>query len=203
ATLSAIPDLSPNNNNEGFDIYLEAALQYDSLSTVMNGYIANKRFDFSQGIIKNHIIIEHATVSGNDKGDLEIKVDFTGSFNGTAYFFGKPSYNAEKKTIEIKDLDYDLRTNNILLKTAKWMFNNKIVAELKKYTSFDLTQYYDTASKAMNQWLNKEWTKGIRGSGNIKDLKLTSVYALPEHLLIRSNCSGKLNVVISEIYLKF
>ena len=92
---------------------------------------------------------------------------------------------------------------NLLLKTAKWLFNKKIVNELKTYTSFDLSQYYDTASKTLNDWLNREWTKGIKGSGAVTDLKLTSVYALPQHLLIRSNCVGKLNVVVSELNLKF
>ncbi|GAC1419946.1 MAG: hypothetical protein NVSMB67_11120 [Flavisolibacter sp.] len=199
---STVPDLSPSSG-DGFDIYLEAALQYDSLSNVMNGYLAGKRFDFSQGIIKNHIIINHTTVSGNESGDLVVKVDFSGSFNGTASFNGKPVYNPEKKTIEVKELHYDLKTNNLLLMGAKWLFSSKIEGELKKYTSFDLTQYFDTASKSMNLWLNKEWTKGIRGAGSIKDLTLTSVHALAEHLLIRSNCTGKLNVVISEIDLKF
>ena len=90
-----------------------------------------------------------------------------------------------------------------MLKTAKWLFNQKIINELKRYTSFDLTQYYDTASKTLNDWLNREWTKGITGSGSVTDLKLTSVYALPQHLLIRSNCVGKLNVIVSELNLKF
>ena len=103
----------------------------------------------------------------------------------------------------MEDLDYDLKTKNLLLKTAKWLFNKKIVNELKTYTSFDLSQYYDTASKTLNDWLNREWTKGIKGSGAVTDLKLTSVYALPQHLLIRSNCVGKLNVVVSELNLKF
>ena len=108
-----------------------------------------------------------------------------------------------KKAIEVQELDYDLKTKNLFLKTAKWLFNKRIIAELKKYTYFDLTQYYDTASKNLNSWLNKEWTKGITGSGNITELKLTSLYALPEHLLIRTNCLGKLNVVVSEVDLKF
>jgi hypothetical protein len=90
-----------------------------------------------------------------------------------------------------------------MLKTVKWLFNKKIVKELKKYTSFNLANYYDTATKTMNSWLNKEWTKGIRGSGFVSELKLTNVYALPQHLLIRSNCTGKLDVQVSEIELKF
>jgi len=182
---------------------LEAALQYDSLSSVLNGYLVNKRFDVAEGIFKKHIVVQHTSVSGDEEGNLNIRVDFTGSFDGVAYFVGKPVYNAEKKTIEVQDLDYDLKTKNLLLKTAKWLFNKKILGELKSYTSFDLSQYYDTASQSLNTWLNREWTKGIRGSGSVTDLKLTSVYALPEHLLIRSNCAGKLNVLVSDLDLKF
>jgi Domain of unknown function (DUF4403) len=200
---SPVPDLARTNNPGGFNIYLEAALQYDSLSNVLNGYLVNKRFDVAEGIFKKHIIVQHTAVSGDNDGNLNIRIDFTGSFDGVAYFVGKPVYNAEKKTIEVQDLDYDLKTKNLLLKTAKWLFNKKIISELKNYTSFDLTQYYDTASKTLNTWLNREWTRGIRGSGSVTDLKLTSVYALPQHLLIRSNCVGKLSVLVSEINLKF
>ncbi len=200
---SPVPNLTNTKNAGGFNIYLEAALQYDSLSNVLNGYLVNKRFDVNEGIFKKHIIIQHTDVSGDENGNMNIRVDFTGSFDGTAYFVGKPVYNAEKKTIEVQNLDYDLKTKNLLLKTAKWLFNKKIINELKTYTSFDLSQYYDTASKTMNDWLNREWTKGIRGSGSITDLKLTAVYALPQHLLIRSNCVGKLNVLVSDLNLKF
>lgn len=203
ATVSPVPDLSTVNNPGGFNVYLEAALQYDSLSKVMNGYLATKRFDITEGLFKKHIIIEHTSVSGNEKGDLLIKVDFSGSFDGTVFFTGQPVYNAEKKTIDVQNLDYDLKTKNLLLKTAKWLFNKRIIGELKKYTSINLSAYYDTASKTLNTWLNREWTKGIRGVGAVNELKLTAVQALPQHLLIRSNCVGKLSVAISEIDLKF
>ena len=200
---SSVPDLTNAKTPGGFNIYLEAALQYDSLSNVLNGYLVNKRFDMAEGIFKRHIIVQHTAVSGDENGNMNIRVDFTGSFDGVAYFVGKPVYNAEKKTIEVHDLDYDLKTKSLFLKTAKWLFNKKIINELKNYTSFDLSQYYDTASKTLNTWLNREWTKGIKGSGSVTDLKLTSVYALPQHLLIRSNCAGKLNVLVSELNLKF
>jgi len=202
ATVTTVPDLTIAGNPGGFNIYLEAALQYDSLSKVLNGYLANKRFDLTEGLFKKHIIIEQTSVAGNENGDLLVKVDFKGSFNGTVFFTGKPVYNAEKKAIEVQNMDYDLKTKNLLLKTAKWLFSNRIVEELKSYTSFELTDYYNTASTALNTWLNKEWTKGIKGSGAVNDLKLTAVYALPQHLLIRSNCAGKLSVLVSELDLK-
>jgi hypothetical protein len=198
-----VPHLTAAANKEGFNIFLEAALQYDSLSNVLNGYLAGKRFDLSDGFIKKHIVVQQTTVSGDTTGNLIIQLDFTGSFNGTAYFFGKPFYNKEKKAIEVESLDYDIKTRNLFLKTAKWLFNKRIINELRQYTSFNMESYYDTASATLNTWLNKEWTKGITGSGSISDLKLTSVFAQPQHLLIRSNCTGKLAVRVSEIDLHF
>lgn len=201
--VSAVPNLAGAPNKDGFSIFLEAALQYDSLSNVLNGYLVNKRFDLSEGLISNYIIVQNTEVTGDTLGNLLIKVDFIGSRAGTVYFIGQPVYNAEKKTIEVQGLDYDLKTKSLFLKTAKWLFNKRILNEMKKYTSFNMTTYYDTASKTLNSWLNREWSKGIRGSGSVSDLRLVDVYALPEHLLIRSNCTGKLNVLVSEIDLKF
>lgn len=200
---TVIPNLNNVNNPGGFNIHLEAALQYDSLSHVMNGYLVNKRIDVKEGIFKKHIIVQNSQVSGDENGNMVIRLDFSGSFDGTVVFTGKPVYNSEKKAIEVQELDYDLKTRNLLLKTAKWLFNKRIISEMKKYTSIDLTQYYDTASKTLNTWLNREWTKGIRGTGSVNELKLTSVYALPQYLLIRSNCAGKLSVLVSEISFKF
>ncbi len=199
ATASPIPDLSAAATPGGFNIYLEAALQYDSLSKVLDASLFNKRFDVVDGLFKKHILIRGTAVKGNDKGELLITLDFGGSFNGTVYFTGKPVYNAATKRIEVEHLEYDLQTKNLLLKTAKWLFNNRIISELKKYTSFDLTNYYNTASTTLNTWLNKKWTKGIKGVGSVTKLELTSLNALPQHLLIRTNCGGKLTVQVSEI----
>jgi hypothetical protein len=201
-TSSAVPDLTQVNHPEGFNIYLEAALQYDSLSKILNSYLENKRFDVSDGLIKKHIIIKEVSVSGNERGSLLIRVDFSGSYNGSVFFAGTPVYNPEKRAIEVHNLDYDLKTKSLLLKTAKWLYTKRISKELKKYTYFELTDYYTTASSALNSWLNQEWTRGVKGSGSISDLRLTEVHALPEHLLIRSNCAGKLSVMVSEIDLK-
>ncbi len=198
-TITAVPDLSSGDHPGGFNINLEAALQYDSLSKVLNGYLVNKRFDVSEGLFKKHIIIQNTMVSGNEHGNMLIRLDFSGSFEGTAFFTGKPVYNAGNKTIEVQEMDYDLRTKNLLLKTAKWLFNNKIISELKKYTSFNMETYYATAATNINTWLNKEWTKGIKGTGAVTNINLTSVKALPEHLLIRSNCQGELAVAVTEL----
>lgn len=201
--VTQVPNLTTSANPGGFTVYLDAALQYDSLSRVVNGYMAGKRFDVSEGIFKKHIVVKEVTVAASPEGRMLIKVDFTGSFNGTAFFTGNPVYNPASKTIEVQDLDYDLQTKNLLLKTAKWLFSGKIESELKKNTTINLTTYFEEAQKSLNTYLNKEWTKGIRGVGNVKDLKVVSVQPLPQHILIKSACSGNLSVKVTEIDLGF
>ncbi len=198
-----VPELTTGNGRNNFNLHLEAALQYDSLSKVVNGYLEGKRFDLSDGLIKNHVIIKSCKVYSLPSNQMAIEVAFGGSFDGTVYFTGKPVYNAATQMIELQQFDYDLKTRSWLLKTAKWLFDKRIVAEIRKYTAIDLSGYYDTAALTMNTWLNKEWTKGIRGNGKVEAIKLTGVYAQPEHLLVRSQCSGNLSVVVSEIQMNF
>jgi hypothetical protein len=101
------------------------------------------------------------------------------------------------------NLDYDLQTKNLLLKGAKWLFAAKIETELKKAASINLSTYFDTAKTALNEYLNKEWTKGIKGAGSVTDLRLINAEALPQHLLLRTACTGNLSIKISEFNLGF
>jgi hypothetical protein len=198
-----VPDLSSSGNKKGFSIFLDAALNYDSLSTVMNQYLKGKRFDFKEALFKKHVIMDSCKVGGNAAGNLLIDVQFSGSHNGAVRFTGKPFYNPDTKSIEVADLEYDLKTRDFLLNTAKWMFNKRIINELKKYTSFNLTSYYDSASKSMDSWLNKEWARGIRSTGKINDLRIVSVKAFQQHLSLQTACSGILNLRIDELSLSF
>jgi hypothetical protein len=138
-------------------------------------------------------------LSGNEDGRLKIKVDFTGSHKGIVNFVGNPVYDSAQKTLEVHNLHYDLQTRDFLLKTAQWLYSKRITDELAKYTSFDLSHYYDTASKTLNTWLNKEWRKGMQSVGSVTELKLTDVFVKPQHLVIRSNCTGNLTLKINEL----
>jgi hypothetical protein len=90
-----------------------------------------------------------------------------------------------------------------LLKTAAWLFNKRIVSELKKYSRFDLTTYINTAITSINQQLNKEWRAGIRSNGKMDEIKIVNFYPLREHLIVRSNCNGSLSIKVDSANFSF
>ncbi len=193
---SAVPALSDFSRRQGFSIFLDAVLNYDSLSYIMNRQLAGKEFDLNKGPVRKKFIIDDCKLVGEGNEKLVIKVNFSGSNKGTFYLTGKPAYDKEKRIIEIKDIDFDIRSKNALLKSAEWLFSRRIVNEISKYTKYDLTSFIDTAKVSINQQLNQEWMKGISSNGNVEDIKLIGIYPLSRFLVIRSNCSGSLSVKV-------
>jgi hypothetical protein len=198
--LTIVPNISDFSYHPGFNIFLDAILNYDSLSNIVTSQLKDKRFDLTS---TKYIIIKDCTLYGMDNENLIIKVNFEGSEKGLFYLTGKPSYDLTTKTIELKDLDFDIRSKNMLLKTAEWLFSRRIINELKKYSRFDLSTYIGTAITTVNQQLNKEWIKGIQSIGKMEEIKIANVYPLREHLVIRSNCSGSLAIKVDSITFSF
>ena len=200
---TAVPPMQPVNNISGFNVFLDAVLNYDSLNSILNAKANGKVFDLDKGPVRKKFVVKDCSLMGAGNEKLIIKLNFGGDEEGTVYLIGKPSYDEQAKMFEIKDMDFDIKTKDAILKAADWLFNRRIVNEISKYTRFDLSQYIETAKSMMNAQLNKEWMPGIRSNGIVNDLKLTGIYPLNQHLIIRSNCSGFLSVEAESIPFSF
>lgn len=197
--LTLLPALGPVSRQQGFSIFLDAMLNYDSLSNILNKHIANKEFDFNKGPVRKKFIIRDCRLYGTGSEKLIIKVNFSGTDNGTFYLTGKPVYDKTTRVLEVKDIDFDIKSKDALLKTSEWLFNRRIVNEISRNSRFDLNSYIDSAKTTINQQLNHEWVKGVRSIGQIRDIQLIGIYPLSQSLVIRSNCTGDLSVKMESI----
>lgn len=194
-----VPNISSSGRKQGFSIFLDAALDYDSLSNILNKQLEGKEFDLEKGVVKKKFIFRDCQLYGEGNEKLVIKINFRGSNRGTFYLTGKPFYNKEKKTLELKDVDFDLKSRSVLLQTAEWLFSRKIIDEITESTKFDLSSYIDTAKVRISEQLNQEWVKGVSSEGKINDIQLMGLYPLGKSLVIRSNFTGDLAVKIESI----
>ena len=100
---------------------------------------------------------------------------------------------------KLSDIDFDIKSKNILLGSADWLFDKKITKEISKNARFELGAFIDTAKLSINKELNRELAKGIRSYGQIEEIDLIGIYPLSQSLIIRSNCSGDLSVKMESI----
>lgn len=192
---TVVPDISDFNQRNGFNIFVDAVMNYDSLSNLLTRQLYHKRVDMDR--VGKYIIIERCEIYGANNEKLIIKLEFSGSDNGTLYLTGSPSFDRQTNELKIKDLDYDIRTRDVLLKTAKWLFNRRIINELNRYSSFNVTAYTDTLLSKVNIQLNRQWQPSVSSSGAIHNLQVTNIYPLTENLILRFNLGGELSIKIN------
>jgi len=196
---SIVPNITSFGRQQGFNIFLDAVLNYDSLSDVLNQQLSGKQINLNKGPLKKTFIVRNCELYGAGNEKLIVKVSFSGTDNGVIYFTGKPVYNKETHVIEVKDIEFDIRSQNALLKTADWLFNKKISNEIAKYSRFDLGPYIDSVKMQLNRELNNEWVKGVRSYGNIDHIDLEDIYPANRFLIIRTNCTGELSIKMDSI----
>ena len=194
---TVVPDISDFNPRKGFSLHVEAQLDYDSLSNLLTAKMLKKRVDLEQ--VGKYIIIEQCRIYGADKDRLILQVDFTGSAAGTFYLTGQPLYNAEKKQLEISKMEFDIKTKDLLVRSASWLFNRKILTVLQGYSKFDLTSYETDFLAQINRQMVREVYPGVMLYGSVQSISLSKIQPLKEKLVARITSTGNLGLRVNKI----
>ena len=86
-----------------------------------------------------------------------------------------------------------------MVRTAKWLFNRRILNELNKYSKFNTADYAKSFLAKINELMNREIISGVSSSGKVDTLQVLEIYPFAEHLVIRCKVSGQLSVRISAL----
>lgn len=118
--ISKVPNIGVFSRKPGFSIFLDAVVGYDSLSIIMNQNVAGKNLN-SKSIYKKKFIIDSCSIYGGGFEKLIIKIYFSGTNSGVVYLVGKPVYDNVKRRIEVQNINFDIKSKNVLLGSADWI----------------------------------------------------------------------------------
>lgn len=194
-TVTPVPDLHDFTPRHGFNVYLDARLDYDSLSTILNTQLDHKSF-----VVDNRTItIDQCFLTALDEGHMGIRLQFSGSQSGTFYLSGVPVLDTAAGVLDITDLDYHLETNNVLIRTASWLFSKKILKELKTYTHFPIKDYLEQIRTKANAQLGQPIARGIRTDGRLDRIGILRLSVGNTELDIRCQATGELDVYVDDL----
>jgi hypothetical protein len=188
-----LPNLSSYPKKEGFAIQLDLIGNYDSLSRLLSSEIKGKEIQLK----KNKVILDSAKIYGAANQQLSFQISFSGKRKGTLYLVGTPTFDKEKQEISFPDLTFDLETKNALLKSAKWLFNDKITETIRKYSTYNLQSILTDAATKIEKEFNRKIDEKTAVEGKMKRLNVVSIFPLENSLLIRTNLVGKLKLTIN------
>ncbi len=186
-----LPDLEiiPSAPKDTFDLFTDFELDYDSISQLFTEQVKGKTIDFK----KNHFEFNSVQVSGLDKNKLLLAIRFSGTKKGVLYLQGVPVFDNATKVLELAQLEYDLKTKSLLLKSAKWLFSNRIYTELEKATSLNLSTQFNQLKKTMDKNLQKKAGEFVL-TGKTHDISVIHIYPTSGHLYLRTCLKAQLSV---------
>lgn len=184
-----------DDNKEGFQIYVEATMDYHEAESLTKQSLLGERFEYG----KRYVQIEDIELYGQGN-KLVIDLKMSGTYTGSIYLTGQPKYNERKNRIEIDDLQYTLDTKNFLFKSAAWIAKSTIKKKLQENMDYFLDYNLRDAKQQMQETLaGYEITEGISLKGNLDDIKLYNAYLTADGFKVAVALNGDVKIDIEKL----
>jgi Domain of unknown function (DUF4403) len=190
--------IKSNPQAPGFTVSLEAQLQYDSLTAILQRNLHGYTLDLKKGFLHKKFVVDSIFLQDSYSSHCLLKVYFSGSDRGIAYLRAKPTYDATLKEIGLEPADITIHSNNKLLDFTDKLFQEKLKKEITNKSKFSVSGYFNIAKEKLETELNREWIRGIRGKGRVSEMQLKTVEAASSYLRISLVTKGQLSVTVSE-----
>ncbi|MBK7030140.1 MAG: DUF4403 family protein [Bacteroidales bacterium] len=186
-----LPDLTPVSKlSDNFIINLTSYIGYEYIDSISKALLVNTTYAVGK---KNLTITGVNVYSGEDK--LIVETDVTGSIKGKLYFAGKPVYRAADSSIILSNLDFHLKTRNVLLKSATWLANGGIERILEKKMVYpvggDLRNTYDLLEENLKHY---ELAEGFYLGGQLLKMDVMQPVLSKQAIIAPVVIEGKVHV---------
>lgn len=178
-----------------------AVVPYDEANKVAERALRDKPIEFGD---KLKVAIKGIEVYP-DGDRLLVKADFAGRLSklpfddteGHLYLRGTPRYNNLDRTISVEDLDFDVDTKNLLVKSAELLKNPLILRALEKALRFELGPKVDPLiARAKEGVASKKIADGVLLNALATSVELSALHVGPKAMKVSLNLKGEANVVV-------
>jgi hypothetical protein len=187
-----LTEMIPKTRMEGFSILTDVASSYDTLSSILTT-------EFKDEVISikgKEIVVRNLKVIGCQANRLVLRLEFDGFRKGTVYMVCRPEMDIEQQVLTLKDIDFELKTKALLLKSAEWLLGNRIRNEIAKKAKIDMSENLNLLMTTLESKLNRPLAPGVNVHSNLDDLRFNALVLGKTHLYIRTKLTGKVKIVI-------
>jgi hypothetical protein len=187
----ALPNIQPLGlPSDTFKINLLTDIPYTTINRMITEVMGDSTFVFGTRRIKFETFRVYGT---NDKMAVETTV--SGSIKGTLYLTGVPYFHPEDTTLRIKDLKFDIKTRNLMMSSAKWVFSGKIERMITRSIAIPFKSNISETEKQLSRFFNHyPLGYGFELNGRIARLSVSEIYLSPGSVKANVIFSGNLSL---------
>ncbi|WP_027387893.1 DUF4403 family protein [Chryseobacterium gregarium] len=177
-----------------FLIQTTANIPFTEATHIAQNMFLNKEYDLRGSAVK----IKDIKVYGVDDRVI-IEAETEGYVNGKAFISGIPVYDEAKKKIVLSNTKFNLKTSNILQKTATLLFRGKIVKMIEDEYGIPTQDLENTSKRSIEEAFNKEYYKGLKMSGKVFSLKPGTIFMNPSGITAVIDTKATLKLTLNGI----
>jgi hypothetical protein len=145
-----LPDLKITSRlDNDFNISLGLDVPFQHINQIASQQLQG--YQYRQG----KYLVEVKDIFLFGSGDkIVVALNLGGTLKGTIYLSGKPYYDRETSSLRVRDLDFDLRTRNVLARSASWLFHQNLLQTLEQKLSFVIGDQLQSARNQLQSYLD-------------------------------------------------
>lgn len=189
----APPFKSSTTIAESFKVSLVNTIGYEEATNLAKKKFIGTEYSFKEG--KYKISIEDVSVLGS--GDkLVFQIQLTGSLKGTIYLKALPIYDPTTQAIVLGEPEFDIKTKNVLVKLAAWIFDGTLEKKIQKEFQVPLATMLADGQKSVEEAINSEYLKGVKLMGKVIHITPDQIFVTPEGITATVLAEGKLQLLV-------
>jgi hypothetical protein len=190
-----LPDLKITSRlDDEFNINLAVKVPFTEINQLarqqLTGYTLNQGY--------YHIRIKDLFFFGS--GDkLVVALHVEGSLNGTVYLAGKPYYDKDSSVVRIRDPEFDIRTRNVLVKSASWVYHQGLIKLVRDQLSYPVGGQLSQVRQLLQAYLGEDRKLDMfRISGRIDKLDIEDFQITKKSVNVLCVFGGKISVSLND-----
>ncbi len=204
---NTLPPLNTNDGTDnGFNIGLSGEITYNFASQLIQNEVDGRTYNLDNN--NYSMKVDSIILSGNADYIL-IRLDLEGqhlkgnhkTIKGTVYMQGVPYYDPADMTIKVKNLEYSVKTKNVLIKSANWLLKAGLENEVKKNLVFPLKDKLQETQQMIQKSINNNVRINDNAyfKGNITSIEPESIYLTPMSIVAIVNAKGTITIVVDKL----
>ncbi len=191
---TALPALGRDSAKGGFRVSLDGVVDYELASSVITLALADKQITQSGHSVTPKKIV----VAPTSAGRLSVTMAFTGDATGELRLVGTPVFDAAHREITVPDLDYDLVTDNKLIKTYAWLRSDALRGTLRQKAHVPVDQALSKGRELLLLGLNRTIGDVLTLSAVVDSVGVENLFVTRSGVVVRALATGQAKVSVHQ-----
>ena len=192
---SVPPNTGVQDLNDRFELSIHSLLGYEDMQELLGRSLIDTTLSQSG----RSATIKEVEVYGQGER-IVIGLRMIGDYNGWAYLKARPVFDADSKRMELRDVDVQLDTRNLLYKVIGGLFRGRIIRALDEQIGDQVSAQLEAARLGIEQQLQgTEVIPGIKIHGAADRVRVTEALVTPAGVSAEILFTGSLGVTIEHI----